>query len=91
MPEPRKPVPVPKKGSMKAMTKVRKNSNRDKYSLKENYSVYVHKVLKQEHPNMGIYSKAAGLMNSLSTSLSTSQARLRIWCLMTDTQPSHPR
>lgn len=84
-------MPVPKKGSMKAMTKVRKNSNRDKYSLKENYSVYVHKVLKQEHPNMGISSRAAGLMNSLSTSLSTSQARLRIWCLMTDTQPSHPR
>ncbi|KAM7325559.1 hypothetical protein ACRRTK_015812 [Alexandromys fortis] len=49
---------------MKAVTKAQKDSNKDKCSHKENYSVYVCPVLKQVHPNVGISSKAVGLMNS---------------------------
>ncbi|XP_078008852.1 histone H2B type 2-K1 [Phascolarctos cinereus] len=32
---------------------------------KETYSVYIYKVLKQVHPDIGISSRAMGIMNSL--------------------------
>ena len=65
MPEPAKSAPAPKKGSKKAVTKVQKKDGKNcKRSYKESYSVYVYKMLKQVHPDMGISSKAMGIMNS---------------------------
>ncbi|XP_042329844.1 histone H2B 1/2/3/4/6-like [Sceloporus undulatus] len=67
MPEPAKsaPVPVPKKGSKKAITKTQKKGDKKrKKSRKESYSIYVYKVLKQVHPDTGISSKAMSIMNS---------------------------
>ena len=47
------------------MTKAqKKDSKKRKRSLKERYSVYMYKVLKQVHPDTGISSKAMGIMNS---------------------------
>ncbi|XP_010837131.1 PREDICTED: histone H2B type 1-like [Bison bison bison] len=64
MPEPAKPAPAPKKGSKKAVTKAQeKDSKKCKRSRKESYSVYVYKMLKQVHPDIGISSKAMGIMN----------------------------
>ena len=46
------------------MTKAqKKDSKKRKRSLKERYSVYMYKVLKQVHPDTGISSKAMGIMN----------------------------
>ena len=46
------------------MTKAqKKDSKKRKRSRKENYSVYMYKVLKQVHPDTGISSKAMGIMN----------------------------
>ena len=65
MPEPAKSAPAPKKGSKKAVTKAqKKDGKKRKCSLKESYSVYVYKVLKQVHPDTGISSKAMGIMKS---------------------------
>ena len=65
MPEPAKSAPAPKKGSKKAVTKAqKKDGKKRKRSLKESYSVYVYKVLKQVHPDTGISSKAMGIMKS---------------------------
>nr|BAC36440.1 unnamed protein product [Mus musculus] len=65
MHEPVKSVPAPKKGSKKAVTKVRKKDGEErKRSRKESYSVYVYKGQKQMHPDTGISSKATGIMNS---------------------------
>nr|XP_005897137.1 PREDICTED: histone H2B type 2-E [Bos mutus] len=67
MPEPAKSAPnaTPKKGSKKAVTKAqKKDCKKCKCSCKENYSVYVYKVLRQVHPDTGIWSKAMGIMNS---------------------------
>ena len=65
MPEPAKSSPAPKKGSKKAVTKAqKKDSKKRKRSPKESYSVYVYKVLKQVHPDTGIWSKAMGIMKS---------------------------
>uniref|UniRef100_A0A670J9E0 Core Histone H2A/H2B/H3 domain-containing protein n=1 Tax=Podarcis muralis TaxID=64176 RepID=A0A670J9E0_PODMU len=65
MPEPAKSVPVPKKGSKKAITKTQKKGDKKrKKSRKESYSIYVYKVLKQVHPDTGISSKAMSIMNS---------------------------
>ncbi|ELR55422.1 hypothetical protein M91_04073, partial [Bos mutus] len=56
---------TPKKGSKKAVTKAqKKDCKKCKCSCKENYSVYVYKVLRQVHPDTGIWSKAMGIMNS---------------------------
>ncbi|KFV00171.1 Histone H2B 5, partial [Pterocles gutturalis] len=56
---------APKKGSKKAVTKTQKKGDKKrKKSRKESYSIYVYKVLKQEHPDTGISSKAMGIMNS---------------------------
>ncbi|XP_012370354.1 histone H2B type 1-N-like [Octodon degus] len=58
------PEPGPKKGSKKAVTKAQqKDGKKHKCSLKENYSVYMYKMLKQVHPDTGISSKAMGIMN----------------------------
>ena len=47
------------------MTKAqKKDGKKRKRSLKESYSVYVYKVLKQVHPDTGIWSKAMGIMKS---------------------------
>ena len=47
------------------MTKAqKKDCKKCKCSCKENYSVYVYKVLRQVHPDTGIWSKAMGIMNS---------------------------
>ena len=63
--EPAKSAPSPKKGSKKAVTKAqKKDGKKRKRSCKENYSMYVYKVLKQVHPDTGISSKAMGIMNS---------------------------
>jgi len=56
---------TPKKGSKKAVTKAqKKDCKKCKCSCKESYSVYVYKVLRQVHPDTGIWSKAMGIMNS---------------------------
>ncbi|XP_077175023.1 histone H2B 7-like [Paroedura picta] len=65
MPEPAKSAPAPKKGSKKAITKTQKKGDKKrKESRKESYSIYVDKVLKQVHPDTGIFSKAMSIMNS---------------------------
>ena len=47
------------------MTKAqKKDCKKCKCSCKESYSVYVYKVLRQVHPDTGIWSKAMGIMNS---------------------------
>ena len=65
MPELAKSAPSPKKGSKEAVTQAqKKDSKKRKRSPKESYSVYVYKVLKQVHPDTGIWSKAMGIMKS---------------------------
>uniref|UniRef100_A0A8I5TLE7 Core Histone H2A/H2B/H3 domain-containing protein n=1 Tax=Pongo abelii TaxID=9601 RepID=A0A8I5TLE7_PONAB len=65
MPEPAKSAPAPKKGSKKALTKAqKKDGKKRKRSRKESYSIYLYKVLKQVHPDTGIWPKAMGIMNS---------------------------
>ena len=65
MPVLAKSAPAPKKGSKKAVTKAQKKDGKKcKCSCKESYSVYVYKVLKQVHPDTGIWSKAMGIMKS---------------------------
>uniref|UniRef100_U3FPN1 Histone H2B n=1 Tax=Callithrix jacchus TaxID=9483 RepID=U3FPN1_CALJA len=65
MPEPAKSAPAPKKGSKKAVTKAqKKDGKKRKRSRKESYSIYVYKVLKQVHPDIGISAKAMSIMNS---------------------------
>ncbi|MXQ91165.1 hypothetical protein E5288_WYG006829 [Bos mutus] len=52
-------------GSKKAVTKAqKKDGKKHKCSHKESYSVYGYKVLKQVLPDIGILSKAMGIMNS---------------------------
>ncbi|NXX59707.1 H2B5 protein, partial [Scopus umbretta] len=65
MPEPAESAPTPKKGSKKAVTKTQKKGDKKrKKSRKESYSISVDKVLQQAHPDMGVLSKAMGIMNS---------------------------
>uniref|UniRef100_A0A452GGS1 Core Histone H2A/H2B/H3 domain-containing protein n=1 Tax=Gopherus agassizii TaxID=38772 RepID=A0A452GGS1_9SAUR len=66
MPEPAKSAPACKKGSKKAVTKVKKKGGDKKRrnSRKESYSISVYKVLKQVYPDTGISSKTMGIMNS---------------------------
>ncbi|XP_015217140.1 histone H2B type 2-F-like [Lepisosteus oculatus] len=64
MPDPAK-LPVPKKGSKKAVTKIGKKGGKGrKGRRKESYAIYIYKVLKQVHPDTGISSKAMSIMNS---------------------------
>ncbi|XP_071067969.1 histone H2B type 1-L-like [Dasypus novemcinctus] len=55
-----------KREKKKAVTKAeKKKGKKHKHSHKEGYQVYMYKVLNQVHPNIGISSKAKGIMNSL--------------------------
>lgn len=47
---------IPKEGDAKKKKKVKKSI--------ETYKIYIFKVLKQVHPDIGISSKAMGIMNS---------------------------
>ncbi|XP_028666741.2 histone H2B 5-like [Erpetoichthys calabaricus] len=59
MPEP-KAAPAPKKGSKKAVSKSQaKGGKKRRKSRKESYSIYVYKVLKQVHPDTGIWGELA--------------------------------
>ncbi|XP_063062317.1 histone H2B 1/2-like [Engraulis encrasicolus] len=63
MPEPVKSVP--KKGSKKSVAKpAGKAGKKRRRTRRESFAIYVHKVLKQVHPDTGISSKAMGIMNS---------------------------
>ncbi|XP_057643782.1 histone H2B type 1-A [Chionomys nivalis] len=56
---------ISKKGFKKAVTKTQKKEGRKrKKCRKESYSIYIYKVLKQVHPDIGISSKAMSIMNS---------------------------
>ena len=67
----KKPVAV-EKAPAKAKKKISKEGNSDLKKKKkkkvkksiETYKIYLFKVLKQVHPNIGILSKAMGIMNS---------------------------
>uniref|UniRef100_A0A8C3TE11 Core Histone H2A/H2B/H3 domain-containing protein n=1 Tax=Chelydra serpentina TaxID=8475 RepID=A0A8C3TE11_CHESE len=64
MHEPAKSAPAPKKGSKKAVTKTQKKGDKKCCKTrKESYSIYGYKLLKQVHPDIGISSKAMGIMN----------------------------
>ncbi|XP_038606306.1 histone H2B type 1-P-like [Tachyglossus aculeatus] len=57
-------VPVPTDGSWKVVAKDLKARKKRKHSRRENYSIYVYKVLKQVHPLTSISTKAMGIMDS---------------------------
>ena len=67
----KKPVAA-EKAPVKAKKKISKEGNSDLKKKKkkkvkksiETYKIYLFKVLKQVHPNIGISSKAMGIMNS---------------------------
>merc|ERR1712061_555986 len=42
----------------------RKKGSKGSKRRKESYAIYIYKVLKQEHPDTGVSSKAMGIMNS---------------------------
>ncbi|CAI0452763.1 unnamed protein product [Linum tenue] len=58
--KPRAEKKLPKEGGAAAADKKKK---RNKKSV-ETYKIYIFKVLKQVHPDIGISSKAMGIMNS---------------------------
>ncbi|XP_026814917.1 histone H2B-like [Rhopalosiphum maidis] len=60
---------VMKKLSDKAHKNIAKFDKKCKPKRKESYSIYIYKVLKQVHPNIGISSKAMSIMNSLINDL----------------------
>ncbi|XP_063063221.1 histone H2B-like [Engraulis encrasicolus] len=63
MPEPAKSAP--KKGAKKSVAKpAGKAGKKRRRTRRESFAIYVHKVLKQVHPDTGISSKAMGIMNS---------------------------
>ncbi|XP_069498835.1 histone H2B 1.2-like [Ambystoma mexicanum] len=65
MSQPAKSTPAPKKGSKKALSKPpRKDGKKRKRSRKENYAIYIYKVMKQLLPDTSISSKAMGIMDS---------------------------
>ncbi|OBS78425.1 hypothetical protein A6R68_19187 [Neotoma lepida] len=74
MPEPSKPVPIPKKGSMKAVTKVQKDSNKGKCSLKENHSLYVHKHIADQASHLAPYDRHSTIITSWKT-----QKAVHLW------------
>ena len=60
----------PKKGSPKKGKKgARKNAQKKRRKGKQTYGIYVYKVLKQVHPDVGISSKAMAIMNSFLNDL----------------------
>uniref|UniRef100_UPI00398EEC4D histone H2B 1.2-like n=1 Tax=Pristiophorus japonicus TaxID=55135 RepID=UPI00398EEC4D len=57
--------PVGKKGAKKTIKKTpAKSGKKRRRSRKESYSIYIYEVMKQVHPDTGIFSKAVGVMNS---------------------------
>ncbi|XP_035153252.1 histone H2B type 1-A-like [Callithrix jacchus] len=59
---------ISKKGFKKAVAKTQKKEGKKrKKSRKDNYSIYLYKVLKQVHPDTGIASKAMSIMTSFVT------------------------
>ncbi|KAJ4903183.1 Histone H2B.3 [Raphanus sativus] len=54
---------LPKEASIGASSATDKKKKRSKKSV-ETYKIYIFKVLKQVHPDIGISSKAMGIMNS---------------------------
>merc|ERR1712029_1247508 len=48
----------------KNITKSDASSKKKKSKRKESYAIYIYKVLKQVHPDTGVYSKAMSIMNS---------------------------
>ncbi|XP_012090395.2 LOW QUALITY PROTEIN: histone H2B.9 [Jatropha curcas] len=62
--KPRAEKKLPKEGG--AIDKKKKKARRKKKAKKsvETYKIYIFKVLKQVHPDIGISSKAMGIMNS---------------------------
>uniref|UniRef100_UPI00358F64C0 histone H2B-like n=1 Tax=Myxine glutinosa TaxID=7769 RepID=UPI00358F64C0 len=65
MPEDPPKQVVAKKSSKKAVSKVsRKGPGKRRHRRKESYSMYIHKVLKQVHPDTGVSSKSMSIMNS---------------------------
>uniref|UniRef100_UPI00358FA001 histone H2B, gonadal-like n=1 Tax=Myxine glutinosa TaxID=7769 RepID=UPI00358FA001 len=56
---------VAKKSSKKAFSKVsRKGPGKRRHRRKESYAIYIHKVLKQVHPDIRVSSKSMSIMNS---------------------------
>uniref|UniRef100_UPI00358EF563 histone H2B-like n=1 Tax=Myxine glutinosa TaxID=7769 RepID=UPI00358EF563 len=56
---------VAKKVSKKAVSKVsRKAPGKRRHRRKESYAIYIHKVLKQVHPDIRVSSKSMSIMNS---------------------------
>ena len=58
--KPRAEKKLPKDGSSASADKKRKKAKKSV----ETYKIYIFKVLKQVHPDIGISSKAMGIMNS---------------------------
>ncbi|XP_032124469.1 histone H2B type 1-A-like [Sapajus apella] len=59
---------ISKKGFKKAVAKTQNEEGKKrKKSRRDNYSIYIYKVLKQVHPDTGISSKAMSIMNSFVT------------------------
>lgn len=54
----------PRKGSKKGGKKRTVKVSKRKRSRKESYGIYIFKVLKQVHPDVGISGKAMNIMNS---------------------------
>ena len=64
----RMPPKVSSKGAKKATSKAKATSTRDKKSKRkrrrESYSIYIYKVLKQVHPDIGVSSEVMSKLNS---------------------------
>lgn len=54
----------PKKGARKSSKKRAAKASKRRRSRKESYGIYIFKVLKQVHPDVGISGKAMNIMNS---------------------------
>ena len=58
------------KGSKKAVKNVPADGKKKRRARrKESFSIYVYKVLKQVHPDVGISNKAMGIMNSFANDI----------------------
>ncbi|XP_033212358.1 histone H2B-like [Belonocnema kinseyi] len=58
--------------AVKKAGKAQKNvakTDKKKRKRKESYAIYIHKVLKQVHPDTGVSSKAMSIMNSFVNDL----------------------
>ncbi|KAI3382862.1 hypothetical protein SNEBB_005431 [Seison nebaliae] len=56
---------VPSKGAKKAIKSTMSIGDKKRHKKrKQTYSIYIYKVLKQVHPDIGVSSKAMSIMNS---------------------------